>query len=214
MLENLEHQLLVFSQIVPLEIFTFFGALVEEVIAPIPSPIIMTTAGSIAFSQGRALIYLLVLALIGSLGKTIGAWILYFIADKGEDVILTRFGKFIGINHTHVEQIGKKLGNGWRDYVVLTGLRALPVMPSAPISVVCGILKIDLKTYLISTFAGTTLRNLLFIYLGYSSLSTFENIVHGFEKTESLIQIVLLVGVAGIIAFAYYKRHKSKKHNA
>ena len=35
-----------FSEIFPLEWFVFLGGIVEEVIAPIPSPVIMTFAGS------------------------------------------------------------------------------------------------------------------------------------------------------------------------
>ena len=67
---------------VPLEIFTFFGAMGEEIIAPIPSPLVMTLAGSIASSQNKTFVFLLWLALLGALGKTIGAYVIYVFFNK------------------------------------------------------------------------------------------------------------------------------------
>jgi membrane protein DedA with SNARE-associated domain len=96
---NLLHQL---SGMVPLPVFTFFGAFIEEVLAPIPSPLVMTLAGSMTASLGKAWTYLLFLALVGSIGKTIGSYIIYVISDKGEDLILTRFGKYLGVPHKAV----------------------------------------------------------------------------------------------------------------
>ncbi|OGM24943.1 hypothetical protein A2627_03180 [Candidatus Woesebacteria bacterium RIFCSPHIGHO2_01_FULL_39_28] len=35
----------------PLDLFVFVGPILEEIIAPIPSPLVMTTAGTLAHSQ-------------------------------------------------------------------------------------------------------------------------------------------------------------------
>ncbi|NBO17531.1 MAG: hypothetical protein EBV07_01430 [Proteobacteria bacterium] len=57
------------SSTLPLPVFTFIGALLEEIIAPIPSPIVMTLAGSLAAAANFSYLYLLLLALTGSFGK-------------------------------------------------------------------------------------------------------------------------------------------------
>jgi len=168
---ELLHQL---SGIMPLPIFTFFGAFIEEVIAPIPSPLVMTLAGSMAASLGRAWTYLIWLALVGAIGKTIGSYIIYVISDKGEDIVLNKFGKYLGVSHKEVEIIGKHLNKGWRDEFVLILLRAIPIMPTAPVSIVCGLIKINLKTYLSSTFIGTLIRNVFYLYLGFTSVGALE----------------------------------------
>ena len=107
------------SGVVPLPVFTFFGALIEEIIAPIPSPVVITLAGSLAAVANYSFIYLILLALTGSVGKTIGAYVIYYISDKAENVIIQKFGRFIGVTQKDVERISTKLNSGKRDDLVL-----------------------------------------------------------------------------------------------
>jgi membrane protein DedA with SNARE-associated domain len=194
--------------VMPLELFIFVGSFIEEVIAPIPSPFILTLSGTIAAAKSLPLIALPYLALIGALGKTLGAWVLYYITDKLEDVILSKYGKFFGVTHKSVENIGKKFGKGWKDFFILLGLRSLPVVPSAPVSIVCGLIKINIKTYLTASFIGTFIRNSLFLYFGYAGVSSYQHIVSGLSDIESKVQLGLFVAVLGFIAYSYYKRYK------
>lgn len=194
--------------VMPLELFIFVGSFIEEVIAPIPSPFILTLSGTIAAAKSLPLIALPYLALIGALGKTLGAWVLYYITDKLEDVILSKYGKFFGVTHKSVENIGKKFGKGWKDFFILLGLRSLPVVPSAPVSIVCGLIKINIKTYLTASFIGTFIRNSLFLYFGYAGVSSYQHVVSGLSDIESKVQMGLFVVVMGFIAYSYYKRYK------
>ena len=207
---GLEQTLVAYASKVPLELFTLVGTFVEEVIAPIPSPLMMTTVGSLAALQGKAFSYLLILSVIGAVGKVFGAWILYYFADKAEDIVLGRFGKFLGVSHADVERVGKHLNGGYRDDIILIVLRALPIIPSSVVSVGSGILKINLKTYLYTTFLGTIIRDFVFLYFGFVGISAFEGYIKGFESVESLIQI----GVAGILfvgmVYLYWMRGKHK----
>lgn len=200
---DLLHQL---SGIMPLPIFTFFGAFVEEVLAPIPSPLVMTLAGSMAASLGRTWTYLLWLALVGAIGKTIGSYIIYVISDKGEDFVLNKFGKYLGVSHKEVEIIGKHLNKGWRDEFVLILLRAVPIMPTAPVSIVCGLIKVNLKTYLSSTFIGTLIRNIFYLYLGFTSVGALESINEGIDSFEKIGYLILLILVAAGLLFIYVQK--------
>lgn len=193
---------------VPLELFVLFGSFIEEVIVPIPSPFIMTLSGSIAKAQDQATYYLFLLAVFGAIGKTLGAWILYFVADKAEDVIVSKYGKFFGVTHKEIEGIGKRFNKGWQDNVFLFLARAIPIIPSAPVSVACGIIKLNMKTYLFSTFLGTCVRNMLYLYVGYVGLSSYEGIIGGLGSGESVIQLIIGIVVFGIIVWMYYKRRK------
>ncbi len=199
------------SSIVPLPIFTFFGALIEEIIAPIPSPIVMTLAGSLAAAANYGLFYLVLLALTGSIGKTIGAYVIYYISDKAENVIIQKFGRFIGITEKDVERISAKLNSGKRDDLVLFLLRAIPIVPTAPVSVVCGLIKIKLKTYLWTTFLGTLVRNIIYLYLGFTSLNAVENINSEIDSLEKFGYAIVLI-IVGII-FLYIFRQKKKSEN-
>lgn len=193
---------------VPVELYSLVGAFIEEVIAPIPSPLVMGTAGSIAQAQGKGVAFLFILAIIGSIGKTLGGYLMYFIADKAEDLVLGKFGKFFGITHKEIEGIGKHFNGGWRDDLILFLIRLAPVVPSAPVSLVCGLIKINPRTFLVSTFAGTIIRNLFFLYLGFAGLSSFDSATSGLESLESLVQTVIFVAGGLILLWLYYKRGK------
>jgi len=190
---------------VPLEIFTFLGALSEEIIAPIPSPLVMTLAGSIASSQNKTFLFLLWLAFIGSVGKTIGAYVIYIITDKAEDFIVGKLGKILGVTHNEIERLGKQFDGTGRDYIFLFLLRFVPIVPTSPISIICGIIKIDLKKYLITSFSGYFLRNMIYLYLGYIG---YSSISQGFDSAESIIKLLLALLIGSVIVYLYFRRNK------
>lgn len=202
-LENLANR-------IPIEFFALVGSFIEELIAPIPSPIIMTMAGSIAQTQGKVLPYLLVLAVMSSIAKTGAGWLLYFIADVAEDVFMTRFGKFFGVSHQEIERIGAYISGGWKDSVVLFLLRSIPVMPSSPISVTCGAIKINLRTFLVATFFGSIIRSFFFLYLGYTGLEASRNLMEGLDSLDTIFNIAFVVVLLGIFVWALYKRKRGE----
>ena len=198
----------VYATQVPVEVFTFLGAFIEEVIAPVPSPVVMTLAGSIAAAQETTLVFLLFLAIIGAVGKTLGAWLLYFITDKAEDLIFKKFGRFLGVSHNEIEGIGKHLnGSKWDDAVFFV-IRCLPIMPSAPVSIVCGFIKFNFKSFITLTFFGTIIRNLFFLYLGYLGASNLERIMEGVMNIESYFEIGIAAAIVIFISWIYLKRKK------
>jgi len=194
------------AQYVPLEVFTIIGTFLEEVIAPIPSPFVLTTAGSITKAQNNPISYILFIAVIASISKTFGGWLLYILTDKIEDVFTSKFGKFIGISSNDVEKIGGYFNGGKKDWLVLFILRSLPIFPSSPISITSGLIKIRMKTFLITTFTGTIVRNLCYLYLGYAGLAASEEVMAGLNKSETIGMVIIVIMVAGILLWGYRKR--------
>lgn len=211
MFAQLESILISFANTLPLEVFVFIASFVEEVIAPIPSPTVMLVAGSFARVQDYAFFALVLLALIGAVGKTVGALVVYFITDKGEDFVMEKFGKFFGVTHEDVEKLGKKLGNGVRDYVVLTLLRAFPFMPSVVVSVGGGLLKVPLPLFITSTFLGTILRDGLYLYAGYAGATALFAIINKSSNLETYIEVLVALAVVGFIVYRIYHRN-SRNH--
>lgn len=195
-----------FSNTVPLPLFVTLAAFVEEVIAPIPSPFVMTISGSLIAAQGQGLVFLVAMAVLGSLSKTMGSYIIYFIADKLEDVVINKFGKFLGVTHNDTEGIGKMFGKGMRDDVTIFLMRAIPIMPTAPVSVVAGILKFDLKTYLLASFMGLIVRNIFYLYLGYVGIGALESINSNLQSLETIGYGALFIFLVGLTLWFYTKR--------
>lgn len=192
---------------VPVTWFVAIGAMVEEVLAPIPSPFVMMLGGSIAASQENTMWFLLWLAFVGALSKTLGSFIIYVIADKAEDVMIDKFGKFLGISSEETEGLGKFLNGGKKQAWVIFLMRALPIMPTAPVSVIAGVIKIDLKQYLFGTFTGLILRNLIYLYIGYTSIGALESFSEGFDSLEKIGYFILSI-IAGIALLWMYRKRQ------
>jgi len=207
-IKNIEAFLLVFATKVPLGLFVVVGALLEEIIAPIPSPLVGVTAGSIAAAQGRGIAYIFLIGLLAAAAKTLGCYLFYFVADKAEDIITNRFGKFLGFSHKEIEGIGKLFNGTIRDEIILAVIRAIPIMPTTPVSVACGFIKMKVRSYLIATFIGNYIRGMMFIFVGYSGLSVFESMISGVNNMESIMNVVIVFVLVAFLGFVYYNRKK------
>jgi membrane protein DedA with SNARE-associated domain len=151
------------------------------------------------------------IGVISAIGKTIGCLIFYFAADKAEDFFTSRFGKFVGVSHKDIEGIGQKFKGGWKDEVALFFIRFAPFMPTTPISVACGIVKMPLKSYIGATLLGTFFRGMLYLYLGYMGESSSTALVKNFNGLESLLQILILLAIVAVFGWIVYKKKKVEK---
>jgi membrane protein DedA with SNARE-associated domain len=196
------------AQAVPLPFFVMIGGIVEEIIAPIPSPLVSTLSGGIVEAQGLGIPYLLWICALATFAKTIGAWIFYVIGDKLEDLAVPRFGKYIGVSHKELEYFGSYFKGTWKDKVVLLVIRSIPVMPSTPVSLLCGILKIDRKTFAFATYVGFYIRNLCFMLLGYTGLAAAGSLMNGIESAEKALQIGIVAAGVCVLGWLYLRRRK------
>lgn len=196
---------------VPVELFAFFGSIIEELIAPIPSPVVMTLSGSMVATNGSAFWYLFIIAIIAAIGKTIGSIILFVIADKAENIILTRVGKYIGITHAQVEHIGDRFQGTAKDYLTLLVIRSTPIIPSAPISLICGLIGLPKRLFITSTFFGTIIRDFVYLYIGFTGASAATEIIDGIEGASSIVTIMLAVIGVGILGYIVYKKYRSPR---
>ena len=212
-MNQIVNQIEALANTIPLGVFAFVGSILEEIIAPIPSPLVMTTAGTLAYTQNHTLFYLLWLALAASIGKTIGSWLFYILADKAENLVLTRFGKTLGISHKEVENIGRHFNGTWKDDVILLIVRALPIMPTTPVSLVCGFIKLNQRTYLRSTFIGYFIRSFTFLYLGYTGMATYGTALGNIGNIESFMKIALAFGLIILLGWIFYKRGRGNIHD-
>lgn len=211
MFDALTQSLLSLADSMSVEAFTFIGSLVEEIVAPIPSPIVMTAAGSLAAQQGYPLAYLFALSLIGAVGKTIGALFVYGVAYALGTVFVQRFGHLLGVTLSDVDALRTRLGKGWSQLASLTFLRALPIMSSMVLSVGCGVVRVSFMLYVISTFIGTIVRNFFYLYVGFSGVAAYRALVDGLDGVESAIQIVIGVAVLAFLGWLYWRRSKGKQ---
>jgi membrane protein DedA with SNARE-associated domain len=198
-----------YATILPLELIAFILAFVEEIIPPIPALPMMVTLGLLARNGDYILAGLVFIALFSAAGKTLGAYVVYRVTDKLEDVFVERYGKYFGIKPGQIESFGTKLSNGWTDYLVLITLRATPLVSSTLISVGGGLIKIPLRLFLISTYIGSIIRDTIYLYIGYSGVRTFRKFMKEADSISETIILVVLISITLYLVYRFYK-YKTK----
>lgn len=211
MFSSLEEKILSLIDILPLEIFVFVASFIEEVFAPIPSMAVLLTTGSFASLQNYTLLGLIPLVIIATLGKTIGAIIVYYLSDKFGEMTITKFGGVFNVSHETIKAFGSKITGSTKDYFLLIALRALPIVPSAVVSIGCGVMKIKLRVYIITTFIGTILRDSVFLYIGFKGTELLASFANQSAGIESIVQALVLAMVLAGLIYLYYKKKNSRQ---
>ncbi|MBZ9570969.1 VTT domain-containing protein [Methanobrevibacter sp. TMH8] len=158
----------------------FIGGVVKEFI-PIPSTAIILGSSLIllkgqAITLNSTLNLLFIIAIPVSLGMTIGAIITYIPCFYMGKPFITKWGKYISLRWEDIEEMEKKFENRRRDDVILYLIRATPIIPSIILSAFCGVIRYDLKKYIIITFLGGLTRAIIFGIIGWQ----FGNVLQGY----------------------------------
>lgn len=208
MFASLEAFVLNLVHTLPLELFVVVGSFIEEIIPPIPSPGIMIVAGSVATVQEYSLSGLIVLILLASVGKTVGAFTLYSVTKYAQHHLIKTFGHILNITYGDIERFGTRFSGGLRDYVSLAVLRSIPIIPSVILSFGSGVIKLPVRVFLVGTFIGTLVRDSFYLFVGASGTSALQALVDGTSLIESLLTLAVLAVCVVILGYFVYRRLK------
>ncbi len=192
----------------------FIAAILEQVIAIIPSALVLMAAGvflleGVIFSIGGLGSLFFIIVVPAALGTTIGSLFVYGLVYWGGKPIILRWGRFLGITWQEIERVEKKFTKGRGDAWLLFGLRAMPIIPGTAINIVCGLVRLELKKYMVFTFLGTLVRAFILSFIGWQVGNLYQIIAQHIAQAE---KIVLVVGLAVFSAFIFYKRAKKRKN--
>ena len=181
----------------------FIGVIIESVIVPIPSPLVIMGAGFLLIPRdlnalGALGPVLLLIVLPGSVASTLGAYIGYWIGYLGGKPVVERWKGFLGFGWEEVEGLEKRFRTGGANTWIFF-LRALPIFPLSVISAAAGLIRMPVKSFSLWTFFGTIPRCLFLGYLGWWMGETYQHIAYGFDRAETLMSILFLIAVVGII---------------
>lgn len=202
----LENILMVYG---PLGIF--IASIVEEIIAPIPSTLVIMSNSFLMF-KGTVIsadsIFKLFTSIVipASAGVTIGSLLVYSIGYFLGKPFLERWGKFLGVSWEDIEKAQDKFKSSSSDDLLLFILRAIPIVPSVAISVFCGFIRFDLKNYLIITFLGTLIRAFILGFIGWQFGSMYQTAVAEISYLEEIGLAVIIFVVA--VYLIYQKKFK------
>lgn len=164
---------------------------IESAAIPLPSEIIMPLAGWFLIqSQGLSPWWLLLAALLGAMGNTLGSIVTYWIGAAGGRPLLERYGRFLLLREHELDS-----ADAWfRRYgsaAVFIG-RLLPGIRTF-ISIPAGIARMGFLLFVALTFAGSFLWSLLLAWAGYVLGANYQRVHSWIQPLEVPIAILLLL---------------------
>lgn len=192
----------------------FLASVTEEVIAPIPSALVMTMSGFIFVTGPVSLSAILTLifkvALPAALGVTLGSYMVYFIARYGGKFVIEKWGKYIGLYVSDIEKIEARLSGTHKDEFLIGGARILPIVPSVAISAFCGLIEMNVVKYFVISFIGTFIRGIILGAIGWQVGNVYERYANLIGAVEDKILYLIVALVVGFIVFKYIQKKKGE----
>lgn len=171
------------------------GVLIEEIIVPIPSPVIPMAAGMLlvtAETLPAALVQIVLLIVIpASIASVISSYFVYAIAYYGGQPAIEKYGKYLDVEWQEVQQLEEKFVSGNERYYIAL-FRAIPIVPLSMISGAAGLFRVDWKTYGIWSFYGMLFRTFSLALVGWYVKDGFMAIA---TQISSLSRLVLVLAV-------------------
>ena len=84
-------------------------------------------------------------------------------------------------------------------------------MPTAPVSILAGIIKINMESYLFATSIGLTIRSFIFLLIGYTGFASLESVINGVGSVENLFEMVIALGLICVLGYFYWQRKVKKR---
>lgn len=195
------------------QLSVFIGVMIEQVIVPIPSPLIIMGAGAILIpaelSIPNAFLQILwIIVLPGSMASTLGSYIGYLISLYGGKALVVRLHRFLDVDWQEIENLEKRF-KGKKEALSIFFSRAIPVFPISLVSIFAGLLRIPIRPFTFYTFLGSIFRCFFLGFFGWWIGTTYEKIATRLDSIETIVSIAMLIGMGLAFIYLYYKFRRS-----
>lgn len=187
----------------------FIGVIIESVIVPIPSPLIIMGAGFLLISSELSFLeasvpILVQIVLPGSIASTLGAYVGYGIGYLGGKPLVERLQSFLGFSWSDIQAMERRFHSGQIN-TSLFFLRALPIFPLSVISAAAGLLRLPIKQFTLWTFYGSVPRCLFLGYLGWGLGEPYQAMAKGIDKVETIVSMLMLGLIFALILWVRWR---------
>lgn len=175
----------------------FISTLLEELIIPLPSSLIMLGGGFFLIEAETVVVatreVLLKLVPFGTLGVMTGSFFLYAISKHGEEFAVKRFSKYLGISWLEVKKIEKYFQKQYADELILLFLRAVPLFPGSLTAIFAGLIRMPVAHFLIFGAIGSAIRVFLMGFIGWYVKELYVVYAYRFENLSNWFTILFIV---------------------
>ncbi len=174
----------------------------ENACIPIPSELILGFAGYLIFAGQMEFFEATVAGMIGGM---LGSIITYYIGSHGGRPFINKYGKYFFMKKSHIDT-----AQNWFDKYGIKAVffsRMLPVVRTF-ISLPAGFARVNMKKFIIYTFAGSLPWTMLILYIGMILGENWRTMLSVGHEFSLLVSVILV-----IICAYYYILWKLKKSN-
>lgn len=191
------------------QLSVFIGVMIEQIIVPIPSPLIIMGAGAILIPSGlsipQAFVRILwTIVLPGTIASTLGSYIGYLISYYGGKALVIRFQRFLRVDWVEIEALERRF-RGKKEAWSIFLARAIPVFPISLVSIFAGLLRIPLRPFTIYTFWGSIFRCFFLGFFGWWMGTTYAKAATHLDSAETIVSILMLMGMGAAFLYLYYR---------
>jgi len=190
----------------------FLATVIEAVVAPLPSALVLYASGFIFLSDVSGLEFLrgliFIVAIPAALGASLGSFVFYGLGYYFGKAALTRYGQWLGVTWRDLESLQKKFNKGWGDEITLGLLRAVPIIPNTALTLLAGIIRMRPLPYFIATFVGLVIRGSILAFLGAKAGTLYLEHMSLVDKYENVIMVLITLATA---AFFVYRHTQWRK---
>jgi membrane protein DedA with SNARE-associated domain len=196
------------------QLSVFIGVMIEQIIVPIPSPLIIMGAGAILISPELSipnafLQILWIIVLPGTIASTLGSYIGYMISYYGGKALVVRLQRFLDVDWEEIENLEKRF-QGKKENLSLFLSRAIPVFPISLVSILAGLIRVPIRPFTLYTFLGSIFRCFFLGFVGWWIGATYEKAATQLDSVETIVSILMLIGMVVVLGYLYLKLRKSK----
>lgn len=175
----------------------FFLMMLESAAIPIPSELIMTFSGYLAY---QGIFGFTAVVVVGAAGCMAGSIVSYWVGLKGGRAFIDKYGKYFFLNHHHLD-IAEDWFRKYGDKAVFFS-RMLPVVRTF-ISLPAGMGKYSFKKLVVFSFVGSLPWCFVLAYIGLKLGPQWKDIIAFFNGLDIIIAAIIVV-----IAVYYWKKRK------
>jgi membrane protein DedA with SNARE-associated domain len=185
----------------------FLVALLENLFPPIPSEVIFPLVGFVAYHNNLGIAHAISMGIVGAIGSTAGAVVIYYVSLKLGKPAILRFGRYVRIGEKgllEAETWFQKYGA----LAVFSG-RMAPAIREL-ISIPAGLGEMNIVKFVFFTFAGSAVWSVALTLLGYFLGDAWSLLAVQLSSVFSVVAIIIIIAIIVIIGIMYYKKRYKK----
>lgn len=147
------------------------------------------------------------MGVVGGIGATVGAAILYYLSRKLGIAAIEKFGKYIRMSASDLDRSEKwfsKYGS-----ITVFACRMVPGIREF-ISIPAGISKMNFTKFVIYTLFGSVIWCVAWTLIGFYFADSWRMISERLSHVLDLVAIVIVLIIVGVLLFKHFRKRDSK----